>query len=398
LLAAPSIPTERLARWALLANLPVCFALPLTSTDVFMYLGMGLVSTAGKNPFTMPMAAIDLGPLAPLIPSQWSVITSSYGPLANLASGAAAWVGVLTGAPLVGGLAAYKLLMAGCLAALVLLAARHATRLAPGAAGARGLALAGFCPLVAWEITGQGHNDGLIVVALMVFATAALEDRTSMAVLALTAATCTKVALAPLLALYLVFLLRTQGLRALAYGLLAGLGAAVLMVPYLRGFEGFGGMVTALRSATRSHSLGDLLWNVLGPLGARAQGIALTATFALSAVASLCAFAYAARATRPTDVLRGAVVFLFAWDLTIPVFQTWYVTWLVPLAVGLTGTGDDERLRRVVVVYAALSVLEWTGPIDPFSTMAVNAWVVWRLVRIARRRAAETTERASQPA
>jgi alpha-1,6-mannosyltransferase len=378
--AAPRVPPAQLVRWGLLATLPVCAALPLTSTDVFMYLGMGLVSVAGKNPFAVPMAEVDLGALAPLIPRQWSVITSTYGPVANLASGAAAWLGVGAGAPLAVGLAAYKVLMAACAAALVLLAARHARRLGGGAASARGLALAAFCPLVAWEIVGQAHNDGLVVVALMVFATAALEEHAVVAVLALTAATCTKIALAPLLGLHLLFLLRTRGPRALAYTPLAALAGAALMVPYLRGFEGFGGMMSAIRSATRSHSLGDLLWNVLAPLGPGAQGAALTATFALCGVASLVAFAWAARAKQPAELLRGAVLFLFVWDLTVPVFQTWYVTWLIPLAVAL----DDERLRRVIFFYAALSVLEWTGPIDPFSTMGVNAWVIWQLVRVAR--------------
>jgi hypothetical protein len=69
---------------------------------------------------------------------------------------------------------------------------------------------------IAWEIGGQAHNDGLLLVAIMLFVAAAVEGRSLLATLALTAGFCAKVTLAPILALHLVFVARTKGPRAAA--------------------------------------------------------------------------------------------------------------------------------------------------------------------------------------
>jgi hypothetical protein len=75
-------------------------------------------------------------------------------------------------------------------------------------------------------------------------------------------------------------------------------------------------------------------------------------------------------------------VFFLVWDLTFPAFQPWYLAWLLPFVVA----ENDARWQRLVAVYAALTVLTWAAPVDPFSTMVVNGYVVWKAVKLARSR------------
>src|SRR5205085_2397030 len=71
-------------------------------------------------------------------------------------------------------------------------------------------------PLFAWEISGQAHSEGLVLVGLLVFVWAALRSREWLAVLGASCAVLSKIVLLPLLGLYLCFVARRRPLRALA--------------------------------------------------------------------------------------------------------------------------------------------------------------------------------------
>jgi hypothetical protein len=378
--AARGVPRDRLLRWALLANLPVVLAAPLTSSDVFHYLMTGRLVFIGKNPFSVPLDQAGSAPLLALAEARWCHDTTIYGPIMNLLLGAASWIGQLAGSPNGGSAAAFKLMMLACHLGFLVLAAHYLRVHRPAGDGARTLAIASFCPLIAWEITGQAHNDGLLVLALMLFILAAVEGRTLLAVLAVAGGTYAKVTLAPILALYLVFLLRTKGARAALYGV-AALGLGVLsMLPFRRGFHGFGPMLEAIEHTARSHSLGDFFYNVLAPFGPRVQDQAVRSSLLLCLGVCAIAFVHALRARTVPSLLRGAFLFLLAWDLTIPSFQTWYVTWLFPFAVA----EPDPRWQRLICVYGVWSAIEWAAPIDPYTTMAVNAYVIWQAAKLLR--------------
>ncbi len=305
---AEHVPRSRLVRWALLSTVAAAFAAPLTSSDLFHYLVTGRLSFLGENPFAVPLGAVDAGPLTSLAASRWLHDTTAYGPLAVLLFRAAAEAGALAGAPYWGSAVAFKLMMAACAAAFVLLADRTLRAHRPGADGARSVALAGFCPLVSWEIGAQAHNDGILLVALMIFVAAALPRRDLAATLALAAATWAKITIAPILALWLVFLARDRGPRAILHALAAAALGALLMIPFLRGLHGLGPTLAAFRNASPTHSLGDFFVNVLAPLGPAAQTGAVRATLVLCVAASAVAFARALRARTVPDLLRGASI------------------------------------------------------------------------------------------
>src|SRR5205823_1901928 len=128
-------------------------------------------------------------------------------------------------------------------------------------------------PLFAWEISGQAHSEGLVLVGLLVFVWAALRSREWLAVLGASCAVLSKIVLLPLLGLYLCFVARRRPLRALAMaGAAAALGVA-LVAPWWDGPGTLQGPLATLvaNDTLTARSLTDFgLW-VLRPLGADSQ-------------------------------------------------------------------------------------------------------------------------------
>jgi hypothetical protein len=288
-----------------------------------------------------------------------------------------AFLGRLVGAPFWGSAIVLKLVMAACTLLATGLAARL---LARGEGRNQALAIFAFSPLVAWELTGQGHNDAVLLVFLVAFVWAALRERVWLAIFAITAATLGKVTMAPILVLYLLFVFRTRPLRAVAAGAAALAFSALSAIPYVKGFAGVSPFLGVVRGV-RSHSIGDLLALVLTPMGPAAQDAAVRATFVVCVM--VCAVVFAAtagRARTAQDLMRGCLLFLLAWDMTVPPFQTWYIVWLFPFAI----VDADRRWLRLVALYGSLSVLQWAVQLDPLTTVCIDGWVVWQAARLLR--------------
>jgi hypothetical protein len=364
-----------LFRWAVPGHLLMALAAPITSSDFYQYVAYGLLDLAGKNPLAYGPSALGPTPLLDLISVRWLTQPSVYGPVMLSLFRFAAWAGASLGAPLWGTAIAIKLMMTAFTLLAVALAAA-----VQGPQREHATAIFAFSPLLAWELSGQGHSDAVLLLALICFVWAATAGNEWLAMLAITAGTLGKLTLAPILALYLLFLFRHRKLRAIAFGAGAIAFAAVLMLPYLQGFPGFGPLLGAVRS-TRSHSLGDLLAVALSRFGPAAQDAAVRGTFVLCI--GLCAVVFTAAAWRARtvhDFLRGCLLFLLAWDMTVPLFQSWYVAWLFPLALA----DPDRRWLRLVAIYGIFSVLQWTAQADPLSTVVLDGWVVWQAVRLLR--------------
>ena len=154
------------------------FAAPLTSSDLFHYLVTGRLQALGLNPFAVPLGDVDAGVLtAPSPPRAGSATPPRTVCSRTWPPRAAAEAGRLRSDRRRGAAVAFKLMMAACAAAFTALAARWLRAHRPEKEGARTLALVAFCPPIAWEITAQAHNDGILLVALAIFVAAALDGR-----------------------------------------------------------------------------------------------------------------------------------------------------------------------------------------------------------------------------
>ena len=372
--------------WALAVQVCGFLALALTSSDVFMNLCFGALSRGGQSPYAVLASSLGDSPfVSPVISERWIHAPSPYGPLfhrlAALAVGAGAW----TSSPWWGSFWAFKALMLACVVAALLIAARHLSASRTAAAAEVFVVLA-MGPLIAWELPGQGHNDGLLILFLVAFLAAAARGRDALAVAALATGICIKYSLAPLLALYLVLIARSSLRRAAILGLLstAILGAAIAtewhsinlraLVPIVGGDAG-----------RHAHSLTDLVCLVLNHFGLRAASVhAYRILSAGSMLLCLGALVWTAlRARSLAELARGYLLFLMAMFLTAPWFQPWYCAWALPFLI----VEPDPRWRRFLAVYMVITVAQWAAPLDPLTTVAANVWAagrLWTLLKIAR--------------
>ncbi|GAC1649296.1 MAG: polyprenol phosphomannose-dependent alpha 1,6 mannosyltransferase MptB [Herpetosiphon sp.] len=203
------LPTRRafLVVWVggVLAAVLLAFVYPVTSTDIFDYLFRGRLAAAyGGNPYVDLPNQYQADPLFSTL--GWPNAPSAYGPLWELMSRSMA---ALAGASLLGNVALHKVLAV-------------ATYLACGAtiyamtkqAGRRAQLIGSFLwlwsPLTLWEIMAAGHNDGLLLLSVLLAVWAAERQSFRWAVLALTAGTLFKFLPIILLPLVVVYGMRRQ--------------------------------------------------------------------------------------------------------------------------------------------------------------------------------------------
>jgi hypothetical protein len=143
---------------------------PITAADIFNYALYGLMQHAGANPLVVPPRGV-IGP--PLLDySAWPDHPSPYGPLWQ---GLAWLVTAASGDRLLPGILLFKGLLAACHLLNTWLVARIAATsgdIRPGVAAL----LYGWNPLLLYETIGNGHNDIVMLTALL-FALLALTGR-----------------------------------------------------------------------------------------------------------------------------------------------------------------------------------------------------------------------------
>ena len=355
-------------------------ALPLTSSDVFAYVSYARLMHVGHNPYRVVPAELgENDPRVALMAPRWRQTPMLYGPLTAWATAAVAPVETLVGA-----LAAFKLEMLLASLAAVLLAYGFCRSCLPPGQSEAAFMFFSWNPLLAWEVGGQAHTEGLVLVAMVGFVWAAMRGREWLAALALACAVYAKLVLLPLLCLYLCFVLRRRAARAIAIAAVVAALGVVLMLPFWQGAatvrRPMGTLVAD--STLTARSLTDFVVWLTRPLGdqvgrnvywvALALGTLLLGWFGLRA---------ALRARSLRQVLRDGLVFFLLYDLiAAPWFQSWYMLWLLPLALA----EEDERWRTLVAVYSVLALVQYGLPLDPVTYLVINIVVLRMLYPLLR--------------
>jgi hypothetical protein len=340
--------TPSLLAVAILVHLSAGLSLPLTSSDVFPNLAYGRLANLGKNPAIASPA--DLGPDDPfgrLVDAKWRGRVSVYGPILNAVASACARTGGVVSAFIL-----FKLAMLA--AALSTLWVAYGFCRTLEARGAWAFCLLGFNPLFAWEVSGQAHNDGVMLLAATAFVWAAAAEQEWLALLLLTLGFAAKFALAPLLFLYLLWILRRSPWRGAAMAVAAAGLVVGLFAPTWGGSATLAGPRLAAVPAPDHvvNSLGSLpldLARLLFPTAL--EPTFLVWTVVTAAFLGVQALRFALRTTTFEGTLRDALVFTLLYEcLGMLWYEPWYATWLLPLAVGCR----DRRLAGIVACYSVL--------------------------------------------
>jgi hypothetical protein len=328
--------------FGLLFTATLATAYPAASKDFFGYiLESRLYWVHDVNPLVMPRGSVWSDPFRPY--SDWTNLTSSYGPAWILLTGLPLAVGhgarlVMADGDLLFTVLAFKGLMLALYAATAVVVVLAVRTMRPELTAA-GAVLFAWNPLVLYEVGVNGHNDlsmALFAVLALYFA---LSGRwwASFPCLALAILMkYTGALFAPPLALYALLIAWKGGWRvraSLALGALLGLATAVVVVaPFWVGVHTF----SVFWGFTDYYIFSpfEIAMYVLARFGmprAEAEALLKPLFFGVSAVVYLAVLAGVRR--RPETLVRAAALGVAVYLLIGAFwFHSWYVIWLVPVA------------------------------------------------------------------
>lgn len=336
--ASQHLPTERtlpivLAAGALM-GLGMYSLYPVNAIDMFLYAARSrLWSSYGVNPSAVPFNRFPGDAWNAYITGDWAARVSPYGPLWNLI---AAPITALAGDRILVALVGFKLLMAACVLAggWAIARARAASGLGAAAAGALFYI---WNPLVLWEGIGNGHNDVVLMLPLLLAFYAWAARRDKLVIPLLIVAAMIKYVTLPLLPLAAIAIWRRPENRA-ARGAIAAWSAglsALALVAALFPFYDLRAIVSSVREQDTIFYTSPAA-AAIALLGGR-YGHDLVANWATGIGRALLLLALlwqAARVWRAPDQLpRACFELMFVLLLVaMPSARSWYLIWLAGLA------------------------------------------------------------------
>jgi hypothetical protein len=336
------------------------FAYPATAVDVFGYIAHGrLLAFHNANPLIVTPGEFAYDDIIKYLafPNE----PSQYGPLWVLLNGALAWLArgdLLAEVLLYKGVAALAHLAGGGLVYCV-------ARCLGDSRMAQSSAYLYLCnPMLLWEMVGNAHNDGLMMLFGLLAAFLFVRRVDRLVLPALAAGALIKIPIAVIAPLLFVALARRNWRAALEGALLAVALAAAVYRPF---WEGPATLTALRRTDLFTASLGSVLRLALTPSIGPDDASAWAKAVSLSAFGVVFAGALVLGGMARTnwDVLRYAYFTLLgALLLATTWFQAWYVVW--PLAIG-AALPDAKR-------HAELALLSLGGLLQYF--VFIYLWVM----------------------
>ncbi|MFE7630687.1 polyprenol phosphomannose-dependent alpha 1,6 mannosyltransferase MptB [Kocuria sp. NPDC057446] len=357
-------------------SLPLVFAVPIYSRDVYAYNGQGRLMLAGQNPYTTGISALENWFMLGTDPA-WAEARTPYGPYFLWLARA---VVALTGAQPDLSVLYFRIL--ACVG--VLLCVVYVPRLARlhGIDPARALWIAVANPLFLISFVASAHNDALMLGLAVAGTYFAATGRPVTGVLLVTAS----IGIKPITILLLPFIgLLWAGPKAswrrkfALWAATAAISFGVLLLsglPYQLGT----GWVWALVDPTP----GFTGYSPSGFLGQQVRGLADAAGLPGEALASVLrdVLQYAAIGLvlllmfRGDDhqVVRRLGLAFAALVLLSPIIQPWYILWFIPF-LAVTGIRDNWQIRSLYVVITFFVIFGAQDQLSvwPFIELPVDA-------------------------
>ena len=308
------------------------WAYPATAVDVFAYVADGqLLAVHNVNPFVVAPNAFPSDAIVPFLafPDE----PAQYGPVWVLLSGG---VAALTSTNLFGEVLAYKVVAAVAQVASAWVVFRIGLRLSCDKSVAQASAFVFLWnPLLLWEMVGNGHNDGLMMLLGLIGVWLFVAGRDLLVLAFVAAGALVKVPVALIGPIVFVGSVRRSWGRAVEGGLLA---LALVVVVYRPFWEGPDTLTALRRTDLFTASLGSVLrlglepWLGLDGASTVARTLSLTAfavVFVVAILMALTARDVVGVLTAGYVALLGGLLLLTTW------FQAWYVVWPLAIAAAL---------------------------------------------------------------
>jgi hypothetical protein len=351
---------------ALLLHVLAALALPLTSNDIFSYLHYGHLEVyQGIDATAATRQQLLSGELQPWIGDRWRTAVCVYGPPLLWLCDLASWIGGR--GSVYGAMFAFKGLMLLVGASMVWLAWLYARTLSVGRDRRFVFWFLAANPVWLLEVTGQGHNDGVMVVLMMGAVVAHKRGRWLLCAALLGLGAATKYMAAVPLAFLLLWdytddrpLPRRLG-RALAQGLTA---AATMAVPYLLAWRGPMMLIRPLEDLTQfkiAYSFLRLIYYAFYLWGRRimrqAYEIATRALWLLLGVMLVRWLVGWRRLRGDRDVAWATALRFLLWHTLLlnSHFLPWYLTWLLPLLL----CEPNREWWIIVLIYGFFSLFHY---------------------------------------
>ena len=184
---------------------------PATAADVFGYIAHGrLLADHGANPFVIVPFAYSSDPIYPFLafPSE----PSQYGPVWVLLGAGLSLLASITDNPLLAEVLLYKLVSASAHVAGAALILQIARRLGASPAMAQACAyLFLWNPTLVWEMVGNAHNDGVMMLGALLAARFLLASAWVLVLPALALGALVKLPVAILAPLFFIAIWRHRG-------------------------------------------------------------------------------------------------------------------------------------------------------------------------------------------
>jgi hypothetical protein len=325
------------------------WAYPATAADIFGYVADGqLLALHGANPFVVAPKTFSGDSILPFL--AYPDEPAQYGPLWVLLS---AGIALLAPAQLLAQVILYKVIAGLAHLASGLVVYRIAQRLTSNAFQAQASALLFLWnPLLLWEMVGNGHNDGLMMLFGLIGMRLFAGGYDLLVLAAVAAGALIKLPVALIGPALFIGIWRRSRPRAIEGALLGLLLAVVVYRPFWQGLE----TLTALRRTDLfTASLASVIRLAVAPLIGLGDASTLGRTVSLTAFAVVAVAALLGAATARTTAERlkpayftllGAVLLLTTW------FQAWYVVW-----PATPGAALADRRRHLEVALLSLGGL-----------------------------------------
>ncbi|MEU6156052.1 polyprenol phosphomannose-dependent alpha 1,6 mannosyltransferase MptB [Actinosynnema sp. NPDC047251] len=323
-------------------TLPLLFAPPLFSKDIYSYLAQGQIALNGLDPYKVGPAVLQ-SPLSDNVSWVWQNTPAPYGPVFLVLAMSVVWA---THASVIGGVVLMRFVLAIGLALLCWALPGLARHL--GGRPAVALWLAAANPLMLVHLIGGAHNDLLMVGLMAAGCLFVLDGRHVLGIAVVTLAFAVKAtAVVALPFLVLVWARRLAGSRTvqLVKAIAGGLATFLVVFTATTLLSGLDlGWIPALSSSSTivnwlslPSAVGDFAHTVVNLVVRVEPGVFLTVARGLGSLLLLFIAwrQWRAAADGGPEAIRRAAITSLAVALLSPATLPWYFSWALVLAAGL---------------------------------------------------------------